>query len=139
MKTTLTRDHYSLRMVFPIKAVPKGRPRFTKKGHAFTPPQTRQFESELKWLASTHKDRPKTPFMGPLMLRLEFKMRKPPSAKRTHPDVKPDVGNLAKSVEDAMNGILWKDDCQIVSLEAHKTYSEDGTDSIHLWLYPVVL
>jgi Holliday junction resolvase RusA-like endonuclease len=36
---------------------------------------------------------------------------------------RPDVDNLAKSVLDALNGIAWVDDSQIVKLSAEKHYS----------------
>lgn len=39
---------------------------------------------------------------------------------------RPDIDNLVKAVTDALNGILWKDDSQIVSLSAEKRYGESG-------------
>jgi Holliday junction resolvase RusA-like endonuclease len=40
------------------------------------------------------------------------------------PTSKPDLDNLAKIVLDALNGILWADDCQVVKLEITKEYGE---------------
>jgi len=36
---------------------------------------------------------------------------------------KPDISNLVKSVEDALNGILWRDDSQIMHVGAQKFFS----------------
>ena len=37
---------------------------------------------------------------------------------------KPDLSNLIKFTEDALNGIVWKDDSLISEIEARKFYSE---------------
>jgi len=37
---------------------------------------------------------------------------------------KPDVDNLVKAIKDALNGLVWHDDSQIVYLFAKKEYSE---------------
>lgn len=39
---------------------------------------------------------------------------------------KPDVDNIAKVVMDALNGLAWHDDSQIVSLSAYKAYAENA-------------
>ena len=47
---------------------------------------------------------------------------------------KPDVDNLVKFYMDAMNGIFYFDDAQIVSLHARKVYGFE--DYIHIKLIP---
>lgn len=37
---------------------------------------------------------------------------------------KPDVDNVLKSVKDALNGICWLDDAQVVHVDAFKRYGE---------------
>ncbi|MDI9559696.1 MAG: RusA family crossover junction endodeoxyribonuclease, partial [Pseudomonadota bacterium] len=37
---------------------------------------------------------------------------------------KPDLDNLLKALKDAMTGIVWHDDAQIVSLSARKDYGD---------------
>jgi Holliday junction resolvase RusA-like endonuclease len=45
------------------------------------------------------------------------------------PIKKPDIDNLAKSILDGINGVIWKDDSQIVSLHITKVYaSGTGVD-----------
>lgn len=45
---------------------------------------------------------------------------------------RPDLTNLAKFTEDALNHILWKDDAVIADLHVKKIYSEDPKTSICL-------
>jgi Holliday junction resolvase RusA-like endonuclease len=61
---------------------------------------------------------------GPVSLTLQFFLAKPPSApkKRWAPEVKPDLDKLVRAVEDALTGILYKDDAQIVQVSATKAY-----------------
>ena len=40
------------------------------------------------------------------------------------PAVKPDIDKLARSVLDALTGIVFHDDSQVVTLTAHKVYAE---------------
>jgi Holliday junction resolvase RusA-like endonuclease len=45
------------------------------------------------------------------------------------PIKKPDASNVLKSVEDAMNGVVYKDDSQIVNIHVSKVYSSvSGVD-----------
>jgi len=81
---------------------------------------------------------PAAPIQGPVGLLLYCYMpyanthmgtgrnaKKPkPSAPEYHTKT-PDVDNLAKFVMDALTGLFWKDDSQIISLTVVKTYSTD--------------
>lgn len=79
-----------------------------------------------------HEHRPPEPFRGPLRVDFRFVMPRPkyhfrkdgtliPSAS-THHVGKPDRTKLTRSTEDAMKGILWADDSQIVQGETIKEY-----------------
>lgn len=89
----------------PGNPVPKERPRFNGR-IAYTPKKTRDAED---WIRA-HCNR--LPCLtGPLKLRIAF-FRK---------DAQPcDLDNLAKLVQDALNGRAFKDDRQIVVLAASK-------------------
>jgi Holliday junction resolvase RusA-like endonuclease len=39
---------------------------------------------------------------------------------------KPDLDNVAKAIIDGMNGIIFKDDSQIINLHVTKVYAEVG-------------
>jgi len=60
---------------------------------------------------------------GPVHVTANFYFAKPKSAKkRTDVTVKPDVDKLARGLLDAMTGILFADDAQVVSLHVRKFY-----------------
>ena len=52
---------------------------------------------------------------------------KPTAALRLFPPIKPDIDNLAKFVLDALNGVGYHDDSQIVKLEVHKMRDNEGS------------
>lgn len=124
-----TRDKQSdiqspFRTTLYVKAIGKGRPRFSRKaGRAYTPEATASAEAEIRWLLRKHM----APcFEGPIQLLVEVQYRRPKSAPKSRvlPCVKPDLSNVVKLIEDAANGILFKDDAQIVSLLATKSYGD---------------
>lgn len=64
----------------------------------------------------------------PLTVTLRFYRPYPKSMserkrKISYPTTKPDVDNYIKQAFDALNGIVWEDDAQIVDCMAIKRYS----------------
>ena len=55
-------------------------------------------------------------------LELLFVFERARSNKTAYHAQKPDASNLVKIVEDAANGVLWHDDCQIGRLTAQKVW-----------------
>jgi len=55
---------------------------------------------------------------------LVFLRPKSAPKSRLHHVVKPDASNALKLLEDAGNGILWKDDSQIVFATVTKEYGD---------------
>lgn len=117
----------------PVVPQGKGRPRFGN-GRTYTPTKTRNYEALLKVLLKNAYQFEKlgnapirggTPLTGPLEVKLLFRLPRPKINKRLYPDVKIDLDNCIKAILDAANGILWKDDCQIVSLLATKRYANE--------------
>jgi len=49
------------------------------------------------------------------------------------PIVKADTSNYIKGIEDALNGIIYKDDSQIVDLQASKFYSDNPRVEIQIY------
>lgn len=110
---------------FPLDPVAKGRPRFSRKsGVAYTPEKTRAAEAELRWMMNKQWNRPILECA--LVVDVAFFFRRPKSVKRLHPTVKPDLSNIFKTVEDAGNGILWRDDSQIISASISKYYAGES-------------
>lgn len=110
-----------IRLRFDIEPVAKQRPRVTKT-HTYTPKKTKQYEDTIKLMAKIQMGRRK-PLGGALSVFVTFNLLKPKSVKRSLPCVRCDLDNFLKAVLDSLNGIVWKDDGQIVSLVAHKIYA----------------
>ena len=113
----------------------KGRPRFSNYGKfvkAYTPADTASYENLIKlqfriscgdWYSEQ-----------PLRMRIKAihgivkSASKKDKAKmltgEIKPTKKPDADNIVKIICDALNGIAYKDDTQVVELEITKVYGE---------------
>ena len=65
-------------------------------------------------------------FDGAVEVVLHFHLPRPASLpkKVTHNVKRPDVDKLARACLDAMTGVFFKDDSQVVALEAYKHYAD---------------
>ena len=121
--------------------VPWARPRAVR-----VPVGIRFFEKpeQLDWqrtmVAQVLPSKPATPFTGPIAVRYVFLLPRPISLpkKVVHHVKKPDLDNLVKHF-DCFNGLIWKDDSQIVQLEAMKIYSSEPGVDIEVRLMGVVV
>ena len=123
-------------IVIDGKPVGKGRPRFTRTGHSFTPEQTREYEeavrkeylSETEGLFSFGPDVPirlAVTAYYPIAKSNTKVMREAKIHNLVLPHLaKPDLDNVVKIVSDALNGTAFHDDTQIVEIFARKRYSE---------------
>jgi crossover junction endodeoxyribonuclease RusA len=66
------------------------------------------------------------PVSGPVWLMLHFHVCRPKSLPKRilHATKKPDLDKMIRSVKDALKGVLYMDDAQVVDLVAQKRYSE---------------
>lgn len=122
----------SITITMPGTPVAKARPRMTKRGHVYTPTKTSDYESALRAKAHLEmRDRPR--FTGPVAVVMLAQVRIPAywSKKKREAALrgeiapgKPDVDNYAKIVGDALNGVVFTDDSQIVHLTASKKYGD---------------
>lgn len=76
---------------------------------------------------------PRTPLEGALGVRLIFTLPKPKKPKAPTPITRPDVENLIKGLCDSWNGVLWRDDSQLVELGVRKVYGL--TPGVHVEVY----
>jgi Holliday junction resolvase RusA-like endonuclease len=114
-----------------LEPLPKLRARVDRfTGHMYTPKKTRDYEDALKMLLSINFRTPEF-FLGPVSLALRFHIEGPKRKKFPVPAVRPDLDNYVKAFKDAANGVLWKDDGQIVWLLAQKVYSDRA--GIEFW------
>jgi Holliday junction resolvase RusA-like endonuclease len=116
-----------------IPGAPKGkaRARVTRAGIAFTPAETRNREAFVKMLAAQEMaGRP--PLEGPCELVMRAVAPIPASwpkkrqaaamAGEIRPTGKPDLDNQIKLITDALNGVVYRDDAQIVRMAVEKVY-----------------
>lgn len=67
------------------------------------------------------------PMKGAVRLIAVFTLPRPVSVtvkKRPHHTVKPDTSKLVRALEDALTGVVWVDDCQVVDLIVRKRYAD---------------
>lgn len=114
---------------------PKERPRGTIiSGHVniYTPKKTVAEERAIA--EAWKKTNGLIPFEGAVVVRIVLGMAIPRSAsqkkkkdmlaRKIRPTTKPDADNCAKLILDALNGLAYGDDNQIVSLSVKKYYTE---------------
>jgi Holliday junction resolvase RusA-like endonuclease len=117
----------------PVKPVAKARARVTRSGFTYTPLKTKRCELDIRYYLM---EQGASQWTGPLRLGVVFNFLRPKSLtkkkalERPHPTVKPDIDNLLKTIMDAGNEVLWKDDSQVVELHARKAYGD--TECIEL-------
>lgn len=101
----------------------------SKSGHTFTPRRVREHQAILREMVGYLWAR--QPLDVPLRLTLYFRMH----GQRTA-----DIDNLAKTVLDALNGVLYVDDRQVQQLFATRTLghaaNEAGTRILATWEEP---
>lgn len=67
------------------------------------------------------------PMVGPVGVMLTFSLHRPKNARaKTWQDKRPDVDKLARAALDALTGVAFGDDSQVVSLTVYK-FMESGS------------
>lgn len=132
----------------PGEAIGKGRPRVTTiGGHArmFTPKKTADYETLI---AETAQEAMKGRELigGPVLMELAIRMpvaaswSKKKTAAALDGDVmptkKPDADNVLKAICDGINGIVFKDDVQVVNISLSKRFS--ATPGVTVRVVPLV-
>ena len=125
----------------PGAPVGKGRPRAARRGAGvvmFTPGKTADYEALVAATAAAALACDALAHQlldGPLEAVLEMRFPAPASwskAKRARAlagaewhTSKPDADNVAKAILDACNGVVFRDDAQVVVLVATKAFSDE--------------
>lgn len=128
-----------LRIVVEGVPVAKGRPKFTTvngHGRSYTPAKTRIYENWVQMCGVLAMSKAGLSTLdSPVVLEVEAVMPIPTSWSKKRqrmaaegeilPAKKPDLSNICKAVEDGLNGIVFRDDSQIVRSSARKLYGSD--------------
>ena len=122
--------------LFTVLGAPQGkeRPRAAKlrdRTIVYTPKKTRDYEREI---ATAYRTQCSGMFSGAVAIEIHAYYEIPKSASRKRvldmvsdrerPTKKPDGDNIAKAVCDALNGVAYKDDSQVVDLTVRKYFSK---------------
>ena len=131
-------NFFQFNLVVPGKPICKSRPRFTRAGHTYTDKKTFNHEKTVRIMGkSIMKGDPPTKDQLELDIAFVFEMPKSWSLKKraeklgTPHGVRPDLDNLIKIV-DALNNVVWEDDCQVARLTAMKMWGEEHGTFIHI-------
>ena len=134
-------------MFFEVPGTPRGkqRPRVVRQNGrtiSFTPDQTVQYENLVRWCYKTAENSKRFPDDMPLKVIINAYYEIPKSASKKkraqmldgelRPTKKPDADNIAKIICDALNGIAYRDDAQVVTCIIQKWYSEEPSVSVEI-------
>lgn len=106
---------------FEISPVAASRPRVGKWGAYYSGPYKEFREkatSKVYEVIGTEREL----ISGPLAITLELYVKRPKKTERNHP--RADLDNYTKAVFDVMNGKLWEDDSQVVSMYVTKEWAD---------------
>ena len=124
-----------LAMEVKEKAIGKARPRYSKYA-TYIPKKTKDFEEMIKWnfIKKAKQDGTfQEPSTKPISIKIYIEFIPPKSVSRKKyimlmgkPHIcRPDEDNIVKAIQDALNGIAYKDDSQVYELYAIKKYGEE--------------
>lgn len=124
----------SVHFFVPGKPLGKGRPRAARRGKnitLYTPEKTVKYESTVA-LFARQAMAGRALIDGPVVATLFIALPIPASwskkkkaqvlADELLPTGKPDSDNVVKTIFDAINGVVWNDDTQVVDHTAKKRY-----------------
>ena len=125
------------------KAIGKERPRFNMyQKRTYTPTKTKKYEETIKYMFRQKYGQKFNPSENEIYIKIDATYAPPKSYSKKKRQMlidgqvgytqKPDCDNIAKAVLDALNGVVWKDDKQVVGLLVFKTYGEEDKINIEI-------
>ena len=130
-------------MIFEIKGKPQGKARARTfydnrigKMRSVTPERTISYEELIRWSFVSQGVKyggHSASFRVEISARYEVprswskKKRTAALSGEILPQVKPDCDNVVKTVLDALNGVAYNDDRQVVYVACRKKYAEEGS------------
>lgn len=127
-------------IIIPGEPKGKGRPRFSRaSGRAYTPADTLSYEAKVGslWM---EKYADTAPLDGPLRMDIQavFQIPRSWSKKKQAASIgdlcekRPDADNILKAVCDGLNGLAFKDDCQVAEVHFVKQWGE--VPRVQVWI-----
>lgn len=121
-----------IKLTIPGPPCAKQRPRLGKYG-TYTPEKTMNYETLVKELYIVEHHNRQLEGALSMTVRAYFQIPKSASQKKAvemqegkiRPTTKPDWDNVGKIVADALNGLAYRDDSQIVRATVEKYYSDE--------------
>jgi len=130
-----------MKLILSIPGEPcaQGRPRFSTKGgfvKAYDPAKSKNYKAFVKLIATEEIKKQgwrytTLPLQATIIAHLSIPSSQTKKFKigaikgENRPTKKPDMDNLVKTCQDALEGIAYKNDSQIVTLLAGKYYSDE--------------
>jgi Holliday junction resolvase RusA-like endonuclease len=121
-----------IKLTIPGQPTGKGRPRLGK-GNVYTPRETVNYEDLVRktYIIGNYGKQ----LEGQLCMRIKAYYEIPKTASKNmiqgmttgliRPTKKPDIDNVIKIIADSLNGLAYRDDSQIVGIQAEKWYSTE--------------
>lgn len=136
---------------FTVPGEPYGqaRPRFSAangKVHTYNTDESRNYKTQVKLIAQAETKKQEWTFAESegVGMNVYAYMSIPKSeTKKFHaaavagdirPTKKPDVDNIFKAVSDALNGVIYKDDKQIIHSRVEKYYSDEPRVEVEVFI-----
>lgn len=127
-------------ITIPGTPIAKARPRVMRSGHAYTPQRTRDYEDFVRQCFQIEHGNPQ--LEGALILELDLYFSIPKSTRKKdvpamrtgqiRPIKRPDLDNIFKAISDALNGVAYKDDSQIVAAVVQKFYGDEARAEVRI-------
>ncbi len=121
-------------ITIPGKPIAQARPRFARRGRFVKTYSPQETEAGRTYLDIKSQWRLK-PIDCPVVVSMVFTCPIPLSKSKKWKEgaksgeikhvVKSDIDNYGKFYLDCMNGLVWKDDCQVYELNLEKKYGEE--------------
>lgn len=123
---------------------PQSRPRFTARGRYVHAYENKKITMYKRMVAATYQSyfgavKPTEKaiavdvvFYRPVQKSISKIERQRRLTGESLPAIKPDIDNYVKAILDALNGVAFRDDKQIISLNAKKLYSDKPRTEIEI-------
>ena len=134
-----------IRFVIPGEPTGKGRPRvvnINNRSMAFTPAKTASYENLVKLEYQRQSEGVSfADAQVAMAIKAYYALPKSDSKRKRaskllgaiRPTKKPDIDNVYKIVADALNGMAYHDDSQIVVASIEKHYAEQPRVEVEIW------